>query len=88
MKKIQLATFLLTVLFSNTIALPSVDHCLKRFEDSLKETMLLKKTCGEANLKDCCQVRYIYIYTVLQHKLYYKIILIYIASYICLYLHF
>ncbi len=40
--------------------MPAVDHCLTRFEESLKETMALRRSCEEASLQDCCQVRYYY----------------------------
>ncbi len=40
--------------------MPAVDHCLTKFEESLKETLGLRRSCEEANLKDCCQVRYYY----------------------------
>ena len=38
--------------------MPAVDHCLTRFEESLKKTMALRESCEEASLQDCCQVRY------------------------------
>ena len=55
--KLQLAVLLISVLLRGSIAVPAVNHCLTRFEESLKETMALRKSCEEANLKDCCQVR-------------------------------
>ncbi len=58
--KLQLAVLLISVLMRESIAMPAVDHCLTRFEESLKETMALRRSCEEASLKDCCQVRYYY----------------------------
>ena len=56
--KLQLAVLFISALLRESIAMPAVDHCLIKFEDSLKETMALRRSCEEANLKDCCQVRY------------------------------
>ncbi len=39
----------LRVLLGGFIAMPAVDHCLTWFEESLKETMALRKSCEEAN---------------------------------------
>ena len=58
--KFQATTVVIVLILAtgrDAAALPAVDHCLSKFEESLKETMALKKNCEEANLKDCCQVR-------------------------------
>ncbi len=59
-KMLQLTLLLICVLMRGSITMPAVDHCLTRFEESLKKTMALRESCEEANLKDCCQVRYYY----------------------------
>ncbi len=56
--KLQLAVLLISVLMRGSKAMPAVDGCLTMFEESLKETMALRRSCEEASLKDCRQVRY------------------------------
>ena len=59
--KLQLAVFLISVLLEGSVAILSqrVGNCLTRFEQSLKEITDDKKYCVNANIQDCCQVRYL-----------------------------
>ena len=58
--KLQLAVLLISVLLEGSVALLRVGECLTRFEKSLKEIKANKKYCMDANVQDCCQVRYLY----------------------------
>ncbi len=59
--KLQLAVLLISVLLEGSVAILSqrVGNCLTRFEQSLKEITDDKKYCVNANIQDCCQVRYL-----------------------------
>ena len=85
--KLQLAVLLISVLLRGSTAMPAVDHCLTKFEESLKETLGLRRSCNEANLKDCCQVRYYWLSTDNYSYNYYscKIIGLWILQYRLLY---
>jgi len=55
---LQVAGVLLLAIACGAVdAMPTVDHCLDKFSESLKQTIALKKSCAEANMEDCCQVR-------------------------------
>nr|CAE54586.1 fibrinogen-like molecule [Suberites domuncula] len=50
------AILAVSILERGVNGVPVSEHCSVKFQESLKETMRLKKSCQEAEFRDCCQV--------------------------------